>query len=213
MDNLGTIVRAVGALGTASFGIVEALKSTGVGLLGFRKITELLGEPVMQALSVAYGSEYQDFLTTQFRADRVSGELPRTIRQGARIGLTPQTAAALAQKVGVVGEQALQEVAEALRTGVPLSEEQRGVLGRYELALDARIDAALALANSRYIGSIRGLASLVAIAIALIVGWAQNVSLVMAFVAGLAAVPIAPMAKDLAGALQAASKALSGKKK
>ena len=115
--------------------------------------------------------------------------------------------------MGVVEEQALQEVAEALQTGKPLSEEQRGVLGRYELALDARIDAALALANSRYIGSIRGLASLVAIAIALIVGWIQNVSLITAFIAGLAAVPIAPMAKDLAGALQAAAKALPGKKK
>ena len=40
MENLGTIVLAVGALGTASFGIVEALKWTGVGLFGFGKIND-----------------------------------------------------------------------------------------------------------------------------------------------------------------------------
>jgi len=213
MENLGTIVLAVGALGTASFGIVEALKWTGVGLFGFGQIIKLLGDPIMQALRVAYGSEYQNLIQAQYRAGRASGDLPRTIRQGARIGLTPDTAVELARRVGVVTGDALQDVSEVLQRGESLSEEQRGVLGRYELALDARIDAALALANSRYIGYVRGLASLVAIGIAMIVGGLQNVPLMKAFIVGLAAIPFAPMANDLAGALQAASKALPGNKK
>ena len=213
MENLGTIVLAVGALGTAAFGIVEALKWTGVGLFGFGQIVRVLGEPVMAALQVAYGAEYQELLKAQYRASRTSGELPRSLRQGARIGLTPETAPALARKLGVVEEGDLVAVAEALQAGETLSEVQRGVLGRYELALDARIDAALALANSTYIGYIRVLASGVAVVIALIVGSIQNVPLMTSLIVGVAAVPFAPIAKDLAGALRAGARALPGTKK
>ncbi len=213
MDNLGTIVLAVGALGTASFGIVEGLKWTGVGLFGFRQIIRVLGDPVMKALKVAYGPEYKDLLKAQYRANRVAGELPRSVRQGARVGLNPDTAPGLAEKLGVVEKEALKEVAEAIQAGKTLTEEQRGVLGRYELALDARIDAALTLANSRYIGYIRVLASVVAIAIALIVGSIQKIQPITSIIVGVAAVPLAPIAKDIANALQAAAKALPGKKK
>ena len=203
---------AVGALGTASFGIIEGLKWTHLGLAGFGQISKLLGDPVMKALQIAYGPEYRSLLQAQYRANRTSGDLPRSLRQGARIGLTPDTAEALACQVGVVGGVELKAVAGALQKGKNLTESQRAVLGRCELALDARIDAALALANDRYIGIIRVMASFVSICIALVVWGAiapEGVRAWMALFVGIAAVPIAPIAKDLASALQSAAKAIS----
>jgi uncharacterized membrane protein YuzA (DUF378 family) len=208
MENLGTIVLAVGALGTASFGIVEALKWTFIGLFGYGQIGTILGMPVFAALRVAYGPQAEALLKAQYRAGRMSGELPTTIRQGVRVGLTPSTAGDLAKSLGVVDEAALREVATLVQNGTELNDSQRGVLGRFELALDARIDAALALADSRYTGYIRLVASFVAIAIALAVGALQGASMLTAFIVGLAAVPVAPVAKDLANALQSAATAL-----
>ena len=211
MENLGTIVLAVGALGTASFGIVEALKWTFVGLWGFGQIKKLLGRPVMDALKKAYGAQYEVFLKAQYRQGRKTGELPKTIRQGARVGLTPDTAPALATQVGVIDPSELTAVASAVQSGNTLTEAQRNILGRFELALDARIEAALALANSKYIGYVRLLASAVAIVIAFLVGLKlPNVDLLTSLIIGVAAVPVAPVAKDLASAIQAAGKAMTG---
>ena len=211
MENLGTIILAIGALGTASFGIVEGLKWTIVGLAGFRQIRKLLGEPVMQALHVAYGPEYLSLLKAQYRANRAGGELPKSLRQGARIGLTPDTAEALASRIGVVGKKELKSVAAALEKGKTLSDSERNILGRYELALDTRIDAALALANDRYIGYMRVFASLVSIGIALSVRQWMDGDWLRAVIVGVAAVPVAPIAKDLASAIQSAAKAMQKK--
>ena len=212
MDNLGTLVLAVGALGTAAFGIVEALKWTPIGLMGFGQINRLLGGPVMKALEVAYGPEYLSLLKGQYRSGRTEAQLAKTIRQGVRVGLTPETAAGLATRIGVVQPDDLTAVAESLQTGEDLSDEHRSILGRFELALDARIDAAMALANDKYAGSLRVVASAVAIVIALAVGLNAGEDLLTSLVVGIAAVPIAPMAKDLSKAIQSAGKALPGQK-
>ncbi len=83
MVELGTIVLAIGALGTASFGVVDAFKWIGIGLFGFGQTRKLLGSAVMEALGIAYGAEYMLLLKAQYRANRTSGELPKSLRQGA----------------------------------------------------------------------------------------------------------------------------------
>jgi hypothetical protein len=212
MDNLGTIVLAVGGLGTAAFGIVEALKWTPIGMMGFRQITRLLGAPALDALRVAYGPASIDLLEAQYRTGRSAGQLPKSIRQGVRVGLTPDTAGPLAERLGVVAADDLVAVAEALQQGAELTDAQRSILGRFELALDARIDSALALADDRYAGSMRVIASLVAIIIALAIGIYAGQSVLLALIVGIAAVPVAPMAKDLSSAIRAAGQALPGRK-
>ncbi|HLF29438.1 MAG TPA: hypothetical protein VI566_00255 [Xanthomonadales bacterium] len=212
MENLGTLVVAVGALGTASFGIVEAFKWAWIGILGFGQIEKQLGAPVLGALRLAYGPGYLMFLKAQYRAGRGGSELRKTIRQGARVGLTPSTAKSLADYLGVVDPDRLAHVAELVQSGQELTDEQRGLLGRYELALDARIDAALALANERYVGCVRIHASVISIGIALWVGFVQGVDLKMALLIGVAAVPVAPIVKDLTSAIQAASNAMKAGK-
>ena len=209
MEDLGTIVLAIGALGTASFGIVEALKWTPIGLFGFNQITKFLGEPIMDALKLTYGPQFLSLMKAQYRKDRMSGELPRTIRQGVRVGLTTNTADKLARQVAVVTSAELLGVCKGLVNPNGPTKAQRGVLGRYELALDARIDAALSLANDRYIGWMRILSSFIAIIIALIVGYIQEIPVPIVLIVGVTAVPVAPISKDLSGAIRSAASAMS----
>ena len=216
MEDLGTMVLATGALGTASFGIVEALKWTRVGLCGFGQLRRILGDEVMGCLRRAYGPNVVEYLQALYREGRTSGELPRTLRQGARIGLTKEAAGELAHQFGaVVNRQALEDVAQKLVTGEDLSDSERGLLGRFELALDARIDAALSRANTSYVGGVRILASLVALGMA-VAAWSwlldgKTVELYKAVLVGVAAVPLAPIAKDVVSALKSAGTAIGRK--
>lgn len=55
IEEIGKIILATGALGTAAFGIVEALKWTRIGEAGYGSINKVLG-PIMDTLNVAYGN-------------------------------------------------------------------------------------------------------------------------------------------------------------
>lgn len=220
MDHLPAFVLATGALGTAAFGIVEALKWTDVGLFGFGRLTKVLGAPFLECLKRAYGPNQEAYLKALYRKGRTSGDLPRVLRQGARIGLHAEAATALADEFGqVVPAADLDEIVGAIAQGNDLTEAQRRVLGRFELAMDARIDAAMALADTAYVGQVRMLASGVAILLALIVAGVysytnqanDHVYWFVAFLVGVAAVPLAPIAKDLAEALKAAGRAIGRK--
>jgi hypothetical protein len=206
MENIGTIIIATGALGTAAFGIVEALKWTRLGEAGFTTILKMLG-PVIETLHVAYGPDFKNLLRAQYRGNQ--RELIRLIRQGVRIGLTPGNAVPIAGFLGIVDAKKLGEAAEQVRKGTELESQLRNTLGRFELAVDARIDAALSLAQTKYVGTTRVVASLVALFIALAVGFHLGSGYVFqALLVGVAAVPLAPIAKDLVTALQSASKAI-----
>ncbi len=81
--------------------------------------------------------------------------------------------------------------------------------------MDARIDAALGLAETYYKGAVRLHASFVAIALALIAAilltdaeTGKEVAWVRALIVGIAAVPMAPIAKDVGKALRQAGTAL-----
>jgi hypothetical protein len=212
MENIGTIVLATGALGTAAFGIVEALKWTWLGEAGFASILNILG-PLVKTLETAYGRDYEKLLRGQYRGDQ--RELARSLRQGARVGLTSDNAGEAARFLKVVGEAELAAAATSLKEGSALSDAQRNVLGRFELAVDARIDAALTLAQSHYAGTQRCVASVIALVIAVAVGfWMRRTEahfLLRSVLVGIAAVPLAPIAKDLVSALQAATTAIRTK--
>jgi hypothetical protein len=206
IDHLGAAVLAAGALGTAAFGIVEGMKRWRfVGEAGFTTLLKLLA-PLLDALTKAYGKDTERLLRAQYRGD--SRELARIIRQGARLGLTPQNAAALATALGVVDPAKLVQVAQAIEAGKDLTAEERNILGRFELAVDARIESAMTLALDMYRRTVIIVAAFIAVAIALVVGWQLGVPLLQAVLVGVAAVPLAPVAKDVAAALKAAADAL-----
>lgn len=203
--NLSTAVLAAGALGTAAFGIVEGLKVIPwLAEAGFTTLVKFLG-PIMDALKTAYGPDAERVLRAQYRGDRA--ELTRTIRQGARIGLTPKVADGIAHSLGIVDGAELKKAAKEVEKGQTLSDESRNVLGRFELAVDARIDAGLTLALDHYARSVKIAASIVALTIGTVVG----AYLGMRFegvIVGLAAVPLAPIAKDVGTAIKSAAEAL-----
>ncbi len=215
MDNIGTIILATGALGTAAFGIVESLKWTPLGGFGFGSIHKVLG-PIMDTLKVAYGPDFEKLLRAQYRGDQ--RELARVIRQGVRIGLTEDNAGYLAEFLGMVDANKLQQATMAAQLpqqdddSTTFPPELRNELGKFELAVDARIDAALTLAQNHYVGATRVAASIFAVAIALFVGfYLGNEYIFQSVLVGIAAVPLAPVAKDLVTALQFASKAIRTK--
>jgi len=222
VENLSAIVLATGALGTAAFGVVEGLKGTSLGLAGFYKLKNLLGNELMKALKHAYGNNCEDYLKAQYRNGRSKGEIGRTLRQGIRIGLPGADTQALAAELPGVNAQALQQAAQAIDSGGKINDDQKHALARFEMSVDARIDAALALAETSYVAVARNTASGFAIIFALIVGCilgfhadetSNDYSFIgLAFLIGVAAIPIAPVAKDIAKALSSAEKALKVKR-
>jgi hypothetical protein len=236
---LGTVTLAVGALGTASYGVVDGMKLIPwVELAGFERLfsgggtaggrmwpttTKAGLDPLLPTLTAAYGADTMDLLKTQYRAGRAKGDLPRTLRQGVRIGfgmIPTKDIEKAAAGLGVAGDVALlaagaleltrqqrpPAAGEAPKALPTVGDEQRAALARLETAIDARIDAALALAEMQYITQTKVLAMIVALVIAFGVGLYLGQDPALCFMVGIAAVPLAPVAKDLATALQEAVK-------
>lgn len=209
INNVSTFVGAAGALGTACFGIVEGLKWTPLGEAGFGQITKYLGSELLDALRNAYGPEYKELLRAQYRQDsQTQAAIAKTLRQGVRVGLTSANASGIAEFLGTVNASALTTAAAKLAQGSHLSGDDRSAIGRFELAVDARIESALSSAQDVYLGTVRIVASLIAILIAEAVAQMLSVSPLTGLVLGIVAIPFAPIANDLVGALQAATKAL-----
>lgn len=212
----GDIALAVGALGTAAYGIVDGFKfSEKFAASGFERIKSTLGGPVFMSLANAYGTGFEDFLRAQYAKGRSGGEVVQSLRQGVRVGLTEGNAKEMAIALGgLVDGEKLTRIAGKIETGKDLTVDEQATLSRFELALDARIDAGLALAENRYVATMQGWAAVVAVGLALVGRWSiipagmTGSDYVIAIVAGIIAVPIAPIAKDVAKGLQAAVKAV-----
>lgn len=217
IDSLGGVMAAAGALGTACFGIVEALKWTPLGTAGYGQIPNYLGADLQHALRVAYGEDFQRLLQAQYRQDsQHQTTIAKSLRQGVRIGLKSNNAEAIARFLGTVEPAALKAAVANVEAGVALSDANRGAIGRFELAADARIDSALSRAQDVYIGTVRCTASVLAIVLAegtaFLLGSEMAGEgmqrLLVGLLVGIVAVPLAPIANDVVSALQAATRAL-----
>jgi hypothetical protein len=211
ISSLSSAIAAAGALGTASFGIVEGLKWTALGTAGFGCIGEYLGHDLVGCLRGAYGPEFERLLRAQYRQDsRGQTLIAKSLRQGVRIGLTTANAENIARFLGTVAPAALRQAAAAVEASQPLGDAERGALGRFELAADARIASALSRAQDVYLGWVRGSASLCAIALGIAAALILGSDLVDGVIVGIVAVPLAPIANDVVAALQAATRAMRG---
>ncbi|HWX78817.1 MAG TPA: hypothetical protein VNZ02_01905 [Steroidobacteraceae bacterium] len=216
VTNLSTFIAGAGALGTACFGIIEGLKWTSLGEAGFGQIIKYLGPELLDALKIAYGPQYQKLLRAQYRQDsQTQAAIAKTLRQGVRIGLTTTNAASIAGFLGSVDAAALTSAAGSVAKGANLTGDDRAAIGRFELTVDARIDSALSSAQDVYLGTLRCVAALLAVGIAeavvAIPGVVTGATWATALLLGIVAVPFAPIANDLVGALQAATKALKAR--
>ncbi len=212
IDSLSSAIAAAGALGTASFGIVEGLKWTPLGAAGFGQIKTYLGAALGASLRIAYGEDYEKLLRAQYRQDSQNqGAIAKSLRQGLRIGLGSGNAEQIANFLGTVDPVALKQAATNVEKCAPLSDADRAAIGRFELAADARVASALSRAQDVYLGSVRMTASAFALVLAQLTAFILHAGWLVGLIIGLVAVPLAPIANDVVSALQAATRAMRGR--
>lgn len=215
------IILAVGALGTAAFGLVDASKamSGGISLVGFNHIRTAL-KPFAPALDDTINN-WRNLLRSNWINGKPKAEQKAIVRTLIRLSINASTAPKLAEALGL-DKKALTDAAEKMASGTPLEQPQQDVVGRLDALAEARIDAAFEQADQAYRNMSKLCASIVAVVLALWGGYLlpdQKTTEPLAYLTssdaaravlvGLLAVPLAPIAKDVASSLQAAASALS----
>jgi hypothetical protein len=225
---IASYIAAVGGLGAAAFGLVDATKAGprgGVSHAGFGFIEGAIGKlvgPGSSGGAPAFGRV--DMIET-LRANWINGvEMPQqklAAKALIRLYLGPQTAPRLADATGLSGDS-LTRVATKIQAGAELDRTELNVLGRFDALVSATLDEGYERADQRYRNAAKLLAGVFAIVLAFFGGWIVHVehggspfayfwseNLALALLVGVIAVPLAPIAKDIGSALQAAVKALA----
>jgi len=237
LQDLPVYIAAVGALGVAAFGMVDAFGKTlfvgevrflksrpviGLPFAGFKKVRRLADrfEPALQA---AYGEDAQRLLRRQYRAGRASGEAPDTLRQGVRLGLPFLELSEATRIIGqawglpsdrsealaraLVGEKRDEDVGEA--------EAAQALAARWATSLDLHVHAAFESAERVYQARAQFWAGVLAMGLSVAyfaaagdLKWTSVGTWVRPLLVGAAAVPLAPIAKDLSSRLSDALGAL-----
>ncbi len=217
MQSLPQVITAIGGLGTAAFGLVDASKALwgGVNYIGFGGIKALIrsltpGDPV-NALS-------QSKIVATLQANWFNGtdlsSQKAIAKSRVKLNLNPKNAAALATATGV-DAATLSMIAAKLSASKPLDTTQSDVYARFDLILTALLDETYQRSDDVYRNWTRALAGMVAIALAVVGNITMNspLSISEAVLVGLLATPLAPIAKDLSTALATAVNTLQLVKK
>lgn len=215
--DLGEVLLAVGALGTAAYGLVDVTKATwgGVSNAGFGHIVRAL-TPYAAALDLSSGGQWRTQLRAHWLNGRGKDEQKGIARALVRLGITPTTAPSLAAAARV-DVDAFTAVAAKFASGAALTETDLNVLGRFDAVFDMELEAGFERADQQYKSAARGLAAVLSVALAFLAagltfGWQLDANrLAVTLLVGLVAVPLAPVAKDLASALSAAVSAVKAK--
>ncbi len=211
VENVGNIVAAIGALGTASFGLVDASKAFGGGAsrVGFGFIENAIRP-------FCHDRADRRRLTGTLRGNWINGtalgEQKAIAKSLVKLRLSPGNAAAFATATGM-DAGGLQSVARKIASQQPMDPAEADAFGRFDLGLTALLDDAYNHADQRYRNMAKLIATIVSVVLA-IVGlviinpehWREPRDLALAALCGLIATPLAPIAKDLASALQAGVK-------
>lgn len=222
-------ITTVGALGTAAFGLVDASKLL-PGLIpssGFAFIRKLVAQlaPASDG-TVPRGSALTvTAITDTLHANWVNGmalaEQKSVAKTLVKLRLNAETAPDLASLTGV-DKDVLTSVAKKLANGNPMTQPEMDTYGRFDVLLATFIDRAYQNADQRYRTSAKSAACLVAIVLAEVAAYFLGIlvangrpiwpNIGMAALVGLVATPLAPVAKDLATALNTAAKAVQSVK-
>lgn len=208
ITNIGNVIAAIAALGTASMGLVDALKvfgRFGPSNIGFGDIRAQLTPFLPAQAAGAYNSA---MLLQTLRANWINGVDKSQQKAKAKslihLGLTKGNAAGLAAAAGV-DPGALQSVAAKTAAGDTVTTQELNVVGQFDAILSAVLDAAYERADQKYRNFCKALATVIAVALSLIAANFMQANFIAALIAGIAAVPLAPVSKDLVTTLQAAA--------
>ena len=212
-SNLSTVIAAVGALGTAAFGLVDAFKvlpGGGISRAGFKFIRQIVLKLAPEVASLTGSGLSSDSVLSTLQSQWINGiaatDQINIAKSLIKLRLTPETAAALASATGV-DAGILSQTAANIQSGTAVTTQQSDVYGRFDLLLTTLLDQAT---DQRY----RNFAKFAAIPIS--VGLAVAAHYVapnqitgrQAILMGLIATPIAPVAKDISSAISSAVQAM-----
>jgi hypothetical protein len=230
LQSLPQIVTAIGGLGTAAFGLVDSTKVLGGGVnrIGFGRISTTVSKLTQGAAATGLT---QGKIVDTLRANWYNGtdlSSQKAIAKSLiKVGLNASNAPALAAATGI-DAGVLSAIAASIGTGTPLTAPQTDAFSRFDFVLTALLDEVYQDSDQAYTNGTRILASIFAVVLALIGGWTlfanahgADASAVywgtsdmwMAFVAGILATPLAPIAKDVSSALAAAVNTMQAIKK
>ena len=225
-ESIGSFLAAAAALGTAAYGLVDASKALrgGVSNLGFGSIAAAVTPLIAGG---AGGALTRREVLATLEANWLNGVAKADQKAAAksliRLGVTPASADALARATGI-DPPTFKALAVSIAKGKPLTPPELTVLGRFDTVVSAALDTGYERADQQYRSGAKLVAAIVAVALALvgggilffergqgatIFGYVSSQDVLVAFLVGLMATPLAPIAKDLTSSLAAAVKAVS----
>jgi|CZKF01.1.fsa_nt_gi hypothetical protein len=216
---LGQVITAIGGLGTAAFGLVDAAKSSirGINRIGLKHIQEVVASltPEGAGAGAPVNALRQADILQTLEANWVNGadlaSQKAIAKSLIKLHLSASNASAVAVKANV-DPDVLSAVAANIATGTRLSQPQGDAYARFDLIVTALLDEAYQLSDQKYRNGTRTLAAIVAVVLAVAGGWSlvgtwnfwYTTDPILALLVGLLATPLAPIAKDLSSALAAA---------
>lgn len=231
ITGLGTDIAAVGALGTAAFGLVDSFKALpggGISRSGFKFIRAAIVTLTPTVASLEKTELSRDSILYTLLSQWINGvdksNQISIAKSLIKLRLTPETAPALAAATGV-DAAILTKVAAKIQAGTAvvsstqdpnaLTPLESDIYGRFDLLLNTFLDQAYQRADQRYRNIAKVAAIPVALGLALVAAaymdwtkyWAPAVLI------GLVSTPIAPIAKDIASAITTAAQAIQFGKK
>lgn len=222
--NLSQIVLAIGSLGTAAYGVVDVSKGFGGGVSnrGFGDIKKVVSQFIPSSPGSSGSALSQTSVLDTLRANWLNGmalgDQKSVAKALIKLNLNEDTAGKMAAATGVNAD-VLKSIARKLPTGTKLEGSETDAYGRFDLLLSALLDQGYQRGDQRYRNSAKLLAVPVAVALALLGAWAiagsglKSLDVWRAVAGGLLATPLAPVAKDLASAIQQGTKLAQAWKK
>jgi hypothetical protein len=219
---LGQVITAIGGLGTAAFGLVDASKAafSGINRIGMDHIKQVVSDLSPDQAGEGLPAKPVNSLPRQnilqtVEANWVNGNDLASQKAIAKslikLHLSAGNATALAAKTNV-DPALLGSVAAKTIAGQSLVQAESDVFARFDLIVTAMLDEAYQLSDQVYRNWTRALAAFVAVVLALAGAWSLEGQaflsspgdIALAFLVGLLATPLAPIAKDLSSALATA---------
>jgi hypothetical protein len=215
---LGQVITAIGGLGTAAFGLVDAAKSafSGINRVGLKHIHEVVSELAPEGANAGGPVNALPLanILDSLEANWVNGNDLASQKAIAKSLIKLHLSSANASTVAVkasVDPAVLTAVASKLESGTPLSQAEGDTYSRFDLIVTALLDEAYQVSDQVYRNFTKTLAALLAVALAVAAGWSLEGAnfrspkeIALAVLVGLLATPLAPIAKDLSSALASA---------
>jgi hypothetical protein len=225
---LSTVITAVGGLGTAAFGLVEALKPMfgSINRMGLQHIQDTVAGLAPNASGDPENALPQKNILQTIEANWVNGtdlaSQKAIAKSLIKLHLSPDTAAAVATKTNV-DASALASIAHKTAAGTTLLQTESDVFARFDVIVTALLDEAYQCSDQVYRNGTRTLAALLAVVLAVAGAWCMEGAVLwdkahwhdvgLAVLVGVLATPLAPIAKDISSALSTAVNTMQAVKK